>query len=579
MPRETAAEPSRRGVLPALSRLVASPIFCYLSVLAIQLRVVWEFWSGRDLPYGDTSGYFTVAQVWADSLKNAFFWSPLYTAYYGTVLKFAGDPVVATLVHRMIVVFAVTVLVTAVARRLLPASAAWLVAVWWAVLPINYDTLYEVHLFSFIPVLAAVLLVASNPTHGRRAAALAIFGASTLLVRNEMIFATAVFGIFCLWALLREARRSGGGGGFLRLLRPYLAGAAVAALVVAFFYTRSTVQLPQLADIFRERARVNFCQAYAFSYKQRNPEWPGNPFTDCGGLMASTFHSGDESSSGPGFTESVRRNPDAVLDYVMWNAALVPNGIQLALFNGTSRSQNPDYVTVPLNQTLPWILSVVCLLMLLGGAWAYLGDRRFWRDWIGDRRWPLLALASPAIGVVVVMIQQRPRPSYMFSFTLLLMILVGFSAFTFLRVFRSSDLLAAAVPLVVLAVFVLAPTPYTEGSRPLQERYESLEPRLEELSATGTSVPGYREDLCRYLSVSNCKIVDYWTAVRPLAVAGGDLDAVLAQLDIGLFYADEAVLNDPIAAEIVGGANPEWRRTEGTSGPALFERVSSGPQN
>ena len=56
MPRETAAEPSRRGVLPALSRLVASPIFCYLSVLAIQLRVVWEFWSGRDLPYGDTSG-------------------------------------------------------------------------------------------------------------------------------------------------------------------------------------------------------------------------------------------------------------------------------------------------------------------------------------------------------------------------------------------------------------------------------------------------------------------------------------------------------------------------------------------
>jgi hypothetical protein len=577
MPRET-AEPSR-GVLPALSRLVASPIFLYLSVLAIQLRVVWEFWSGRDLSYGDTSGYFTVAQVWAGSLKNVFFWSPLYTAYYGTVLKFVNDPVVATLAHRMIVVFVVAVMVAAVVRRLLPASAAWLVAVWWAVLPINFDTLYEVHLFSFIPVLAAVLLVASKPTRGRRAAALAIFGASTVLVRNEMIFATAVFGIVCLWALLRESRDNGGFGKFLHLLRPYLAGAAVAAVVVAFFYTRSTIKLPQLADTFGDRAKVNFCQAYAFNYKQRNPEWPGNPFADCGQLMASTFHSGDERSSGPGFIESFRRNPDAVLDYLRWNAALVPNGIQLALFNGTSRSQNPDYATMPVDQTLPWILSIVCMLILLGGAWAYLGDRRFWKDWIGDRRWPLLALAAPAIGVVVVTIQQRPRPSYMFSFTLLLMILIGFSAFTFLRALRSSDLLAVTVPLVILAVLAFAPTPYTDvSSRPLQERYESLEPHLEELGTTGTSVPGYRADLCRYLAVANCKIVDYWTVVRPLALAGGDLDAVLAQMDIGLFYADEAVLNDPIAAGIVGGANSAWSRTQGSSGPALFERVPSGPQ-
>lgn len=577
MTRETAAEPSR-GVLPALSRLVASAIFCYLSVLAIQLRVVWEFWSGRDLSYGDTSGYFTVAQVWAGSLKNAFFWSPLYTAYYGTVLKIAGDPVVATLAHRMIAVFVVTVMVTAVARRLLPASAAWLVAVWWAVLPINFDTLYEVHLFSLIPVLAAVLLMASKPTHGRRAAVLAIFGASTLLLRNEMIFATAVFGIACLLALLVEAGGDGGVRKFLQLLRPYLAGALVAWLFVAFFYTRSTIQLPELADIYRERARMNFCQAYAFSYKQRNPEWPGNPFTECGQLMASTFRSGDERSSGPGFTEGFRRNPDAVLDYLKWNAALVPNGIQLALFNGTSRSQNPDYVEMPLNQTAPWILSIVCMLILLAGAWAFLGDRRLWKDWISDRRWALLALTSPVIGVVVVMIQQRPRPSYMFSFTLLLMILVGFSAFTFLRTLRSSDLLAAAVPLVVLAVLVIAPTPYTDGSRPLQQRYDRLEPHSEDLGVTGASVPGYREDLCRYLSVSNCKIVDYWTVVRPLAEAGGDLDAVLAQLDIGLFYADEAVMNDPIAAEIVDGANPEWSRRVGTPGSALFERVASGPQ-
>jgi hypothetical protein len=49
-------------------------------------------------------------------------------------------------------------------------------------------------------------------------------------------------------------------------------------------------------------------------------------------------------------------------------------------------------------------------------------------------------------------------------------------------------------------------------------------------------------------------------------------------MDIGLFYADEAVMNDPIAAEIVGGAGSQWTRIEGTTGSALFERVSTGPQ-
>lgn len=579
MSGETATEPSRK-THTALSRLVASPVFSYLTILAIQLRVVWDFWSGRDLSGGDTSGYFTVAQVWASSLKNVFFWSPLYTAYYGTVLKIVRDPVVATLAHRMIVVFAVTVLVTAVTRRLLPAAAAWLVAAWWAILPINFDTLYEVHLFSFVPVLAAVLLVASKPTHGRRAAALGIFAASTLLVRNEMIFATGIFGFACLSALVVESRgKAGGAGSFLRLIRPYLAGATMAALVAAFFYTRSTVQLPVLAEIFGQRARVNFCQAYAFSYQQRNPDWPGNPFADCGQLMASTFHSSGEASAGPGFLKSFRRNPDAVLDYLAWNAILVPNGIQLALFNGTSRSQNPDYAPMPLDQTLPWVLSIVCMLILLGGAWAFLGDRRFWRDWIADRKWPLLALASPAVGVAVVMIQQRPRPSYMFSFTLLLMVLIGFSAFTLLRALGSAELLSAAVPLVVLAALIFGPTPYADGSRPLQERYDRLKPHVDELGETGASVPGHREALCRYLSLADCKIVDYWTVVRPLAEAEGSLDAVLAQLDVGLFYADEAVLSDPVAAEVVGGANPGWRRAgQSSARSALFERNSEGPQ-
>jgi hypothetical protein len=573
MPLETSPEPSRKWPV-SLARLVESPVFSYLTILAIQLRAVWEFWSGRDLSVGDTSGYFTVAQTWAGSLKNVIFWSPLYTAYYGTVLKIVRDPVVTTLVHRMIVVFAVTLLVVAVTRRLLPASAAWLVSAWWAVLPINFDTQNEVHLFSFIPILVAVLLLASRPNHARRAAVLAIFGASTVLVRNEMVFATVAFGLFCLWALAAESRRNGGLRTFLRQLEPYVAGAAAAFLVVTFFYTRSTIQLPEAADVMGQRARLNFCQAYAFSYQQRNPDWPGNPFTNCKELMATFGTSPESGSAGPGFVEALRHDPGAVFDYLQWNTTLVPNGLQLALFSGTSRSQSPDYVPVPVNQTLPWVLSVICLLILLGGAWTYLNERRFWSDWISRRRWPLLALAAPSTGVLVVMVQQRPRPSYMFALTLLVMILIGFSAFALLRAFGAGHLLGAAVPLVALAALVAVPSPYTEGSTPLQDRFDRLEPHASELSTIAASVPGYREELCRYLSVSNCKIVDYWTVVRPLAEAGGALDAVLDQMEVGLFYADEAVLQDRVAAGLVGGDDTQWRRIAGSPGQwILLERV------
>jgi hypothetical protein len=557
-----------------MSRLVESPLFSYLTILAIQLRVVWEFWSGRDLSPGATSRYFTVAETWAGSLKNLIFLSPLYTAYYGTILKIVRDPVVATLVHRMIVVFAVTLLVTAVTRRLLPASAAWLVSAWWAVLPVNFDTLNEVQLFSFIPTLVAVLLVASRPTHARRAAALAVFGASTVLVMNDLVFATVFFGLFCLWALASESRGNGGLRTFFLQLEPYVAGAAAAFLVVAFFYTRSTVRLPEAGEVAAQRARVSFCQAYAFGYQQRNPDWPGNPFAGCEELM-DAFETGQETrSGGPGFVQALRSNPGAVFDHLQGNAMLLPNGIQLALFNGTSRSQNPDYQPAPVNQALPWVLSVICMLILLGGAWTVVNDRSFWIDWIKRRRWPLSALAAPALGALVVIVQQRPRPGHMFALTLILMILVGFSAFALLRAVGSSHLLGAAVPLVALVALVAAPAPYTDGSRPLQERFDRLEPYAAELGTTASTVPGYREELCRYLSVSNCQIVDYWRVVRPLAEAGGALDVVLDQLEIGLFYADEAVLKDPLAAGVVGGADPRWRPVAGSTGrSALFERV------
>ncbi|HYN99087.1 MAG TPA: hypothetical protein VEU28_05390, partial [Actinomycetota bacterium] len=389
---------------------------------------------------------------------------------------------------------------------------------------------------------------------------------------------TVAFGLACLWALAGEVRRSGGVRALGHLLKPYLAGAVAATLAVAFFYSRSTIRYPEIAQIFQQRATTNFCQAFAFSYQQRNPEWAGNPFVDGGELMAPTFGPAEEAGlSNPGFTEALRRNPGAVLDYLRWNARLVPNGIQLALFGGTSRPENPDYVPMPVGQTMPWLLSIACLLVLLGGAWAYQNDSRLWKEWIRNRRWPLLALACPALGVVIVMIQQRPRPSYMFAFTLLLMVLLGFSAFALLRALDATDVLKLAVPLVAAALLVAAPARYNKSATPLKDSFVRLEPYAEKLGNTAASVPGYGPDLCRYLSVGRCRINDYWANVRPLAEAAGSLDAALNRMEVALFYADAAVLSDPVAAEVVDGANPRWEKSDGKNGEwALFERVE-GP--
>src|SRR5688500_9124894 len=76
--------------------ITAHPLFSYGTILLLQLRVVWWFWSGRDLSAGDTAGYFTQARDWATSFHGAIFWSPLYTFYYGAVLRIFKDPATAT---------------------------------------------------------------------------------------------------------------------------------------------------------------------------------------------------------------------------------------------------------------------------------------------------------------------------------------------------------------------------------------------------------------------------------------------------------------------------------------------------
>jgi hypothetical protein len=162
----------------------------------------------------------------------------------------------------------------------------------------------------------------------------------------------------------------------------------------------------------------------------------------------------------------------------------------------------------------------------------------------------------------------------MFALSLLLMVLIGFCAHTLMRSLGAAGLPAASVIPIAVVLMVAAPSPYTGRAKPLQEIYDRLRPLTSELGNTPTAVPGYRPELCRYLEVVDCKIVDYWATVRPPAEAAGSLETALDQLNVGLLYANEAVLNDPVAAPLVSRTSPQWIEVDGEAGRwALFRRV------
>ena len=115
-----------------LGRFMGRPWFSYLTILLLQLKVIWGIWHLRDLTAGDTSSYFLGAYNWYRHMKVEIVWSPLYTAFYGSFLHLSTDAYFATTAHRLIIIFSLTILVcwitahaaTPAARRKPPGS--WL---------------------------------------------------------------------------------------------------------------------------------------------------------------------------------------------------------------------------------------------------------------------------------------------------------------------------------------------------------------------------------------------------------------------------------------------------------------------
>jgi len=548
------------GVLDTPGSLLDRPWFSYSMLVLLQMKIMWGIWQYRDLAGGDESGYYSRAFLWFKDLTVDIAWSPLYTAFLGTLMHLSADAYVVTTLHRIIVVLVLDVLILALMRRLLPAWIAWLIAAWWAVLPINFDTASTVHLFAVIPVLVAWLLILSTPSPWTRGGAIAVLLITAMLVRNEYLVATLTLALICPWWEIRMARalERAHRRGFSAYLVGYGVPLVIACGIVLFFYTRSMYQFPDLwagrtlthyvapwsaHSGLKPKHTYNMCQVYAYGYHQRHPEWTLNPMLDCPGLMESTF-----GTPTPSLAEMLRRNPMAVLEHFAWNIGLTPSGIQLMLFNASAGAGNPDYVAVPLHSRRALVLSAILIGVLAIGLTLLYRERRFWWEyWLRDRALGWLAMLSVVAVAGLIIPTQRPRPSYLFAQGIVIMALTGMCVFAISRRWPVLQRPSRWLPIAMVAMLFIVPAHYRgdRGARPLLALYERLAPYGDVFNRSDSVflVSAYPLEIHDYVGHNyfTSPLISFDYSLLDKLPPGRALSPFLAQEGVNLFYVDDAL--------------------------------------
>ncbi|MGZ5315940.1 MAG: hypothetical protein ACXWZW_12340 [Solirubrobacterales bacterium] len=532
-----------QGLEALLSRVAGSAAFAYSSLVLIQARVMWGIWSQRDLSAGDSAEHFERAAAWARQLELDALFSPLYSVLLGSLLWAIDDAYATMISHRVLIAVAVAVLVLVLLRRLLTPAIAWLLAVWWALLPVNYDTATEVHLFAAIPLLAAAAIAASHQGRAARSLVLGVLLAGAVLVRTELVIAAAawaaIWGVYELKAAGRAERRPPLRPVLLAFAAPVLVSTALGGLAILADDDRS------VSGDLAEKDSSAFCQHYAVGWQQRHGD-----FSQTGWARCHEYAQRDFDEHQPSMLEALAANPGAVAGHYRWNASLVPFGVQLSLLGRTSgpADRNPDYLPAETGSSLALAASVALLVLLALGASLLWRDRsHWWREWVRPRAWGWAALASTALMGLYVMLVIRPRPAYLFGLTVVLLAVAGMCAMAIVRRRPQLARLRAAVPLLALAALVAAPSHYRDGyetpqlgpGRPLKSAVERLEPLGARLAGEDTSLMARHPiEICSYLRPKDpCTGVPLAElAERP---AGSPASDRLAEMQIGLVYLGE----------------------------------------
>jgi hypothetical protein len=561
--------------------------FAYGMLALLQAHVVWGMWRFRDLTTGDTSGYFMYARHWFKWGTVHIGWSPLYTSFYGTLLFLTQDVYKVTILHRLALIMVASLLVLAVFRRLLPSGIAWLCAAWWVVLPINFNTLYEVHLFALLPLLIVWLVLLAVPSAWGRGVAIATLAASTVLVRNEFSVATLLVGLSCALYEWHVRRRPVGQYclSWKRLAICYGAPLLSALCLCAVFYERSEIQYPNLASFMRSKHTLNMAQVFTFGYQQRHPEWQKNPWLDHEEIMRAQFHEAQ-----PSLREMMVLNPRATWRHFRWNWSLVPNGFQVLLFNATSGTVNPDYAPVKLRAEYAWWLTMLLFLCWLFGIGRMASNWQWWwTEWIRPRLMGWVGMLAIVAVATLVITSQRPRPSYLFGLSVFLMAVTGLSVHALTHDWPwANNTGRALLPLAMLGLVVFVPPYFRPGTqRPLHDLVRRLEPYKDVIDKQDSRVllGDYAFESTVYVGMGCSDALRYEFLVgewRP----GVSLEQFLAEQHVDAFYMSEGLIeylrqNRPGVAQafLDGPPPPNWKEIGRGDAPGdrwrLFQRWDS----
>ena len=491
--------------------MATTPWFAYGSILAIQAKVLWGIWAYRDLTPGDTAQYFAMASRWADSLQLNPGFYPLYHGLWGSLQWLVPDAFAVTVLHRVLIVLGTTALLLAVLRRLLTPGIAWALALWWAVVPANYDVLYEIHLFGALAGLAITLVALTWSGLAARATVFGLLLSSAFLVRSENIVAAVIFGIvwlgYELWPL-----KSGVAPDW-KVLGKAVAIPLLSVVVLVGLLTWRSSSSQSVFDQLSDKHKINLCEVYAIGLWQSGDVRADNPAGQC-----TVYTQADFGQAFPSLPQAIAKNPDAILKLFGRNAELIPAGLEVGLFNAkfgsTSDASNPDYIPVNRGSWLVLAGSITIVLILCaGGALIWAERTKFWNGWIRVRIWGWVALAALASTALYSALQTRPRPSYLFPLTILILAAFGMSLMAIGQRLGVPRRARALLPPLALAALIVIPNHYRAGyanpqigpGQRLKTAVSRLDPFRSRLSGRGQGLLAVypATNVCEYVGRSH----------------------------------------------------------------------------
>lgn len=556
-------------------RILKHPALSYVAILLLQLKVIWGMWWYREMMMGDTETYYLGAVSWLRDGRTSLVWSPLYSVFLAGLFRFSNDAYTILILHRVLIVMMLAALVLALMRRLLPPGIAWMAAAWWVVLPIDFNDLYEVHMFAVIPLLVAPLAILWWPGPWGRGSAIAILLIEGFLVRNENFASAVLLAVLALgYEFWRSRRFPEERAVWRRAIPAYGVPLLCAMLIVSYFYVH---RMPyDSLGFLEDKHDLNVCESFAVGYDQRHG-FDRNPMGNCGKLMHRLFGASvtetsklsPDTMSKMSMMTALRANPPVMLEHFRWNVFhLLPNGLQVLLFNYRYGDANPDYTTT-FQSNLVLIPTVAGCVLVALGAYLFFAERRKWmerwriennpfRDSVLEARiWAWITLGCVCLIVGSVIVTVRPRPAYLFILGITIRALAGLGVYLMMRRWpRLWVPLGGAAVLLVTAAFLRAS--YFErvpSTRPLLQEYRHVEPYERFFREPNHLLVDdqYGGQLSTYIGKCQCPWRRF-DELRAKVTPERSLAQVFDQAGATLFVADEAILSDPLAREFVENA-------------------------